>query len=57
MIIDVELHEAETMRVALSHFFEYISEEGLGDDDHGKEMVKLYKQNINSLLRKIIPDD
>lgn len=57
MIIDVEPHEAATTRVALSHFFEYISEEGLGDDDHGKEMVKLYKQNINSLLRKIVPDD
>lgn len=57
MIIDVEPREVETMRAALSHFFEYLSDEGLGDDDHGKEMVKLYKQNINSLLRKIIPDD
>lgn len=57
MIIDVDPHEADTMRVALSHFFEYLSEEGLGDDDHGKLMVKLYQANINSLLRKITPDD
>lgn len=57
MIIDVESHEIATMRVALLHFSEYLSEEGLGDDGRGKEMVKLYQANINSLLRKIITND
>ncbi|MBK6262494.1 hypothetical protein [Citrobacter youngae] len=57
MIIDAESHEIATMRVALLHFSEYLSKEGLGDDEHGKEMVKLYQKNINSLLRKVITND
>lgn len=54
MILEIESHEVANLRVALAHFSDYLKEEGLGDDDHGIEMVRLYQQNINSLLKKII---
>lgn len=54
MLLEIDSNELATLRVALSHFSEYLKEDGLGEDDHGKEMVRLYQQNINSLLKKII---
>lgn len=54
MLVEIESHELATLRVALANFSDYLKEEGLGDDDHGLEMVKLYQKNINSLLKKII---
>lgn len=53
MPIEIESHEIATLRVALAHFSGYLDEEGLGDDEHGKEMVRLYQANINSMLKKI----
>ncbi|WP_162302968.1 hypothetical protein [Buttiauxella sp. 3AFRM03] len=53
MIIELENHEVATLRVALAHFSGYLEEEGLGDDEHGKEMVRLYQINTNSILKKI----
>lgn len=54
MIIELEDCEIATLRVALASFSEYLKEEGLGDDEHGKEMVRLYQININALLKKIL---
>ncbi|HEN3621599.1 TPA: hypothetical protein U5E34_002424 [Yersinia enterocolitica] len=54
MIIELESHEVATLRVALAHFRGYLEENGLGDDDHGEEMVRLYQKNTNSILEKIL---
>lgn len=53
MIIGLEAHEIATLRVALANFSQNLEEDGLGDDEHGIEMVRLYQANINSILKKI----
>lgn len=43
--------QAATIRVALHHFNDDLSRENpLGSDEHGKEMTRLYEENINSVL-------
>jgi hypothetical protein len=42
--------QAMTIRVALNSFAMDLAENGLGDDDHGKTMVKLYTQNASEIL-------
>ncbi|MDV2874473.1 hypothetical protein [Phytobacter diazotrophicus] len=54
MIVELEDHEIATLRVALINFSEHLNDEGLGDDEHGKEMVRIYQININSILKKIL---
>ncbi|HDT6101114.1 TPA: hypothetical protein QF180_004319 [Yersinia enterocolitica] len=54
MIIELESHEVATLRVALAHFSGYLEDDGLGDEDHGEEMVRLYQKNINSMLKKVL---
>ena len=43
--------EAMTMRVALESFAISLAEDGLGEDSHGKTMVRLYLKNIESIRR------
>lgn len=54
--MNIELDDCEIamLRVALASFSEYLAEDGLGDDQHGREMVRLYQININSVLKKIL---
>lgn len=40
-----------TLQVALGSFTMDLQTNGLGDDDHGKTMTRLYLENINDLLR------
>lgn len=54
MIIELDKGEIATLRAALESFSYYLKEEGLGDDEHGKEMVRLYQIKINSMLKKIL---
>lgn len=54
MIIDLDKGEIATLRAALESFSDYLKEEGLGDDEHGKEMERLYQIKINSMLKKIL---
>lgn len=45
--------QRETLRIALENFDSMLRNEGLGDDQHGKAMVGLYRariQEIRSLL-------
>ena len=41
---------AGTIRVALSTMATQLSEEGLGNDEHGKFMTRAYLQNIRTIL-------
>jgi hypothetical protein len=45
--------EAMTFRVAVTHFHQWLENEGLGDDEHGKAMVAGYRRNCESMLRKM----
>jgi hypothetical protein len=45
--------EAMTFRVAVTHFHQWIANEGLGDDEHGKAMAKGYRHNCESMFRKM----
>ena len=55
VINDVELTSGEAMavRVALEAFSTSLMEDGLGDDDHGKAMVKGYMKNIESIRKSM----
>lgn len=43
------LGQAMTVHAALQSFAMDIQENGLGDDEHGKAMVKLYLDSIRSI--------
>lgn len=45
--------EAMTFRVAVTHFHQWVANNGLGDDEHGKAMVDGYKRNCESMFRKM----
>lgn len=45
--------QAMTVRVAIESFAMSLKSDGLGDDAHGKEMVKLYGRRINDIRRFI----
>ena len=42
--------EAMTVRVALNGFIMELSENGLGDDEHGKAMTKAYIEKAKNVL-------
>jgi len=50
-IFGKELTEGQrmTIRVSLEVFISHLLENGLGDNEHGKEMVKLYLRNIDEI--------
>ena len=41
--------QASTIRVALENMAMFLHSDGLGDDEHGKEMTKLYMQHIAAI--------
>jgi hypothetical protein len=43
--------QSMTIRVAIESFAESLAEQGLGNDDHGKMMVKGYMDNIISIRK------
>tara|TARA_R110000737_G_scaffold319536_1_gene330788 strand:+ start:414 stop:734 length:321 start_codon:yes stop_codon:yes gene_type:complete len=45
--------ESMTIRVALNSFISELNDNGLGDDDHGKSMVKIYTENAQTVLETI----
>jgi hypothetical protein len=45
--------QSMTLRVALEGFALNLKEEGLGDDEHGKEMTKLYLDRVSE-IRKVL---
>lgn len=45
--------QAITIRVAVESFYSDLEDKGLGNDQHGKAMVSLYKERINE-IRNII---
>jgi len=47
--------QSMTVRVALGSFARDLEEEGLGDDEHGIAMTKLYQKNINEIFKKMSP--
>lgn len=51
----VKLFEAQSMviRIALEVFISELKENGLGDDEHGKHMVKAYLDRIDEVRRII----
>ena len=46
-----------TIQVALNNLVIDIQHEGLGEDDHGKEMARLYILRANEVLGEIIKND
>jgi len=49
---------AMTIRVAIEVFASNLIENGLGDDDHGKSMVIVYRERIDDIRKamKVIKD-
>ncbi len=41
--------QSMTVRVAIESFAVMLQEDGLGDDDHGKKMVRLYLDRIEEI--------
>lgn len=48
--------EAMTVRVALETFDMTLAADGLGDDAHGKTMVKLYRTAIRGIRDALYPE-
>ena len=48
--------QARTIRCAIESFDSDLIEEGLGDDEHGIAMVKLYRTNIEGIRNLIFED-
>lgn len=57
MNIELEDNEITTIRNALFAFSESLESDGLGEDEHGKNIAKLHQENITSILRKIRTPD
>lgn len=51
--VPLTVGQSMTIRVALNHFLSSLEEEGLGDDDHGKAMVKNYTARGREILTLI----
>ncbi len=49
--------QSMTVRVALNNFMISLNHDGIGDDDHGKEMCKLYKERITEINEIIMKND
>ena len=49
--VPLTLAQAMTVRVAIEGFSMDLMNTGLGDDEHGKTMVKLYMQRIEEIRR------
>jgi hypothetical protein len=51
VIEDIPLAPAQamTLRVAMESFAMSLREDGLGDDEHGKAMVRLYLERIDEI--------
>jgi hypothetical protein len=45
--------EAMTVRVAVASFAMSLTDEGLGDDDHGKKMTAAYLARLQEIQAKI----
>ena len=45
--------QSATVRVALESLSSNLNDEGLGDDEHGKGMVKLYNERINEIRKPL----
>jgi len=45
--------ESMTIRVALESFAQSLSDEGLGDDEHGKKMTEAYQNNIREIRKTL----
>jgi hypothetical protein len=45
--------QSMTVRVALASFARDLEEEGLGDDEHGIAMTRLYQRKINEIFKKM----
>ena len=55
MFLDLTLGEIATLRIALASLSDQLQNDGLGDDEHGKELAIIYQKNVCSILRKILP--
>ena len=51
IINEIVLNDAQSMtiRVALNNFSLDLTSDGLGEDDHGKQMTKLYLKRISEV--------
>lgn len=47
--VPLSMGQAMTVRVSLQSMAMDLQENGLGDDEHGKRMVKLYLANIRAI--------
>jgi len=45
--------QAATVRVALEGFASDLHNDGLGDDDHGKAMTKIYQDRISEIRKPL----
>lgn len=48
--------QSMTLRVAIEVFFSDLDINGCGDDDHGKNMVELYKARIREVRKYMYPE-
>ncbi len=53
----LSIGQSMTIRVALESFAQYLAENGLGNDNHGKRMVNSYAERICEIRQFLYGED